>query len=204
MRALPLHLEAGADIRHTLEQWARTQQADGFVLSVVGNLRRACFACPGKSQPTVLEGELEIITLQGTVGPGGVHLHLSLSDGDCQVWGGHLEHGSLILKGADLLVGLLPVGAGDGADDGASHGASAVRSAHPHDGAPRVTIAMAEGCPWSQRAVRMLRSLGIPHHIEITAEGPVPQISIDGQPIGGYSELAELHGSGGLDALRSR
>ena len=200
MRALPLHLKAGDDIRHTLEQWARTQQADGFVLSVVGNLRRACFACPGKTQPTVLEGELEIITLQGTVSPGGVHLHLSFSDGDCQVWGGHLEHGSLILKGADLLVGLLPAGGAARA----SNGVSANQVVHDHYAEPRVTIAMAEGCPWSQRALRMLRSLGIPHHIEITAEGPVPQISIDGQSIGGYSELAELHGSGDLDALRSR
>ena len=30
----------------------------------------------------------------------------------------------------------------------------------------------------------------------------LPQIAIDGRPIGGYSELAELHGSGGLDSLR--
>jgi len=104
MRALPLHLDAGADIRRALEQLAQEQQAEGFVLSVVGNLRRACFACPGRTSPTVLSGELEIITLQGTIGPQGVHLHLSFSDGDCQVWGGHLEHGSLILKGADLLV----------------------------------------------------------------------------------------------------
>ncbi|MBU6354057.1 MAG: DNA-binding protein, partial [Cyanobacteria bacterium REEB498] len=69
MRALPLHLEAGADIRRSLEALAQHEGAEGFVLSVVGNLRRACFACPGKDQPTVLEGELEIITLQGTVGP---------------------------------------------------------------------------------------------------------------------------------------
>ena len=48
-------------------------------------------------------GELEIITLQGTISPDGVHLHLSFSDASCQVWGGHLEHGTLVLRGADLL-----------------------------------------------------------------------------------------------------
>ena len=192
MRAKPLHLDAGADIRRSLEQLARQEQAEGFVLSVVGNLRKACFACPGKSQPTVLEGELEIITLQGTLSPDGVHLHLSFSDADCQVWGGHLEHGSEVLRGADLLVGLLSsVPAPD----------SSRPLAHQE---PRVRIAVAEGCPWSNRALRMLRSLGIPYQQVAAGAGSLPQVSIDGQPIGGYSELAELHGRGGLEPLRSR
>ena len=194
MRVLPLHLEAGADIRRSLEALAQQQQADGFVLSVVGNLRRACFACPGRSEPTVLEGELEIITLQGTLGPGGVHLHLSFSDADCQVWGGHLEHGSQILRGADLLVGFLAPSA---ATSPASSTTQSVGSSEP-----RVQITVAEGCPWSARALRMLRSLGIPHHTLVSTGGPVPLISIDGTAIGGYDALAELHGRGGLEALR--
>jgi predicted DNA-binding protein with PD1-like motif/glutaredoxin len=198
MRALPLHLEAGADIRRSLEALAQQHQADGFVLSVVGNLRRACFACPGRSEPTVLEGELEIITLQGTLGPGGVHLHLSFSDADCQVWGGHLEHGSQILKGADLLVGFLTPSPAPSA--GPSAGPSAIQAGRASE--PRVQITVAEGCPWSARALRMLRSLGIPHHTLVSTGGPVPQISIDGTPIGGYDALAELHGRGGLEALR--
>lgn len=193
MRALPLHLDAGADIRRSLEQLAREQQAEGFVLSVVGNLRRACFACPGRDRPTVLEGELEIITLQGTVSPSGVHLHLSFSDADCQVWGGHLEEGSQILRGADLLVGFLTSPAAV-----PMRGAGSSRS----NADPRVTITVSEGCPWSGRALRMLRSLGIPHQTVVTNQGPVPQISIDGQAIGGYDALAELHGSGALEALR--
>jgi len=192
MRAKPLHLDAGADIRRSLEQLARAEQAEGFVLSVVGNLKRACFACPGSNQPTVLEGELEIITLQGTLSPAGVHLHLSFSDANCQVWGGHLEYGSEVLKGADLLVGLL----------------CDIPAADAHRGRPtqepRVTIAVAEGCPWSNRALRMLRSLGIPYQRVSASAGSLPQVSIDGQPIGGYSELAELHGRGGLEPLRSR
>lgn len=193
MRALPLHLEAGADIRRSLEALAQQEGAEGFVLSVVGNLRRACFACPGKDQPTVLEGELEIITLQGTVGPAGVHLHLSFSDSECQVWGGHLEHGSQILKGADLLVGFLTA---------PTAGAPASQGMARRHGEPRVQITVAEGCPWSGRALRMLRSLGIPHQTQITSTGPVPLIAIDGQPIGGYDALAELHGRGELEALR--
>ena len=107
MLPLPLKLGPGSDLRRSLEQLAIEQGAAGFVLGVVGNLSRAAFQCAGRSGPTILEGDLEIITLQGTLAPQGVHLHLSFSDGECQVWGGHLEYGTLVLRGADLLVGLL-------------------------------------------------------------------------------------------------
>lgn len=107
MRSLALKLAPGQDLRLSLETLANAHNASGYVLGVVGNLSRAAFQCPGQPEPTVLEGDLEIITLQGHFSPDGAHLHLSLSDGACQVWGGHLEPGTLVLKGADLLVGLL-------------------------------------------------------------------------------------------------
>ena len=107
MRSLALKLAPGQDLRQSLQVLATAQNVSGYVLGVVGNLSRAAFQCPGQPEPNVLEGDLEIITLQGHFSPQGVHLHLSLSDGACQVWGGHLEPGTLVKKGADLLVGLL-------------------------------------------------------------------------------------------------
>jgi predicted DNA-binding protein with PD1-like motif/glutaredoxin len=200
MRTLPLKLGPGTDLRRSLEQLAIGQGAAGFVLGVVGNLSRATFQCAGRSGPTILEGDLEIITLQGTVAPDGVHLHLSLSDSDCQVWGGHLEPGTLVLKGADLLVGFLP--------------ASPPAPPVPPDQAA-VEVAVLPGCPWSQRALRILRTLGIPHQVttisgdaafgaleQRTGSGLLPQVFIDGQFIGGYDELADLQGRGGLERLR--
>ncbi|MEB3323116.1 MAG: DUF296 domain-containing protein [Synechococcaceae cyanobacterium] len=201
MRALPLTLGPGSDLRGSLELLAVEQDASGFVLGVVGNLSRAAFRCPGRPEPTVLEGDLEIITLNGTVSPRGVHLHLSLSDGACQVWGGHLERGTLVLRGAELLVGFLS--AQPPAEVPAGRGAQ-----------PRVEIAVASGCPYSARALRMLRTLAIPHEVR-TVDGPaerrdlqarsglatLPQVFIDGQCIGGYDALAELHGSGELARL---
>ena len=197
MRSLPLKLGPGSDLRGSLEQLAIEQGAAGFVLGVVGNLSRAAFQCAGRSGPTILEGDLEIITLQGTVAPNGVHLHLSLSDSDCQVWGGHLEPGTLVLKGADLLVGFLQDS----------------QPAPPDQ--PAVEVAVLPGCPWSKRALRMLRTLGIPHQVttisgdaerraleQRTGRGSLPQVFIEGQCIGGYDDLAELQGRGGLERLR--
>ena len=199
MRTVRLHLEPGSDLRHTLQQLAVEEQASGFVLGVVGNLSQAAFQCPGQSQPTVLSGELEIITLNGTLAPEGVHLHLSVSDGACQVWGGHLEPGSRVLGGADLLIGLLDAGV----------------TAEPVAAEPRVGIAVLPGCPFSARALRLLRTLAIPHVVEqvesqeqadrlqqLSGRTTFPQVFIDGEPVGGYDALVDLHGSGQLEALR--
>ncbi len=208
MRSLPLKLGPGSDLRRSLEQLAREEGASGFVLGVVGNLARAAFQCPGRPSPTVLEGDLEIITLNGTVSPQGVHLHLSLSDGDCRVWGGHLEPGTLVLKGADLLVGFLPAPVAAPLPEPSP-------AAEPPRPQPRVEIAVARGCPWSARALRMLRTLGIPHRVWLagseaerqavaqrSGRSTLPQLFIDGESIGGYDALAELHGRGELAQLR--
>ena len=196
METLPLQLEPGQDLHSTLAELAAQQQLSGFVLGVVGNLSQACFRCPGQQQPTLMQGELEVITLNGTFSPSGVHLHLSLSDGACQVWGGHLEPGTVVLKGAQLLLGLsgLPV---------------APTSQKPfqetvHD-SERVELAVLPGCPWSLRARQLLERLTIAHRLETVETDErfefwrqrsgmktFPQVFIDGKLVGGYDDLAEL------------
>ena len=206
MRSRPMKLEPGSDLRGSLEQLARSENASGYVLGVVGNLSRAAFKCPGQAKPTVLEGELEIITLNGTISPEHVHLHLSLSDGTCQVWGGHLEEGSLVLKGADILVGLL-----DQPLPSSSFGHNqSIKQHHP-----RLEIAVLPDCPWSGKALSILHSLEIPHRVtsiedddafravlERTGSGTFPQVFVDGQSIGGYDAFVELHAAGRLVELK--
>ena len=200
MRPLPLKLAPGSDLRLSLEDLARREGIQGFVLSVVGNLTRAAFQCPGQSEPTVLEGDLEVITLNGTLNPDSVHLHLSLSDGACQVWGGHLEPGTIVQKGADLLIGVLE-----------QHKPAAVTTAM----APRLEIAVLPGCPWCSRALRLLRTLDLPHTVTTVNDdttftsvqsrsgmGTFPQVFVDGTVIGGYDDLTTLHAAGDLEALR--
>ena len=200
MRPLPLKLAPGSDLRLSLEDLARREGIDGFVLGVVGNLTRAAFQCPGQSEPTVLEGDLEVITLNGTLSPDSVHLHLSLSDGACQVWGGHLEPGTIVQKGADVLVGVLE-----------QNKPAAATTAT----APRLEIAVLPGCPWCSRALRLLRTLDLPHMVITVNDdstfksvqsrsgmGTFPQVFVDGTVIGGYDDLTTLHAAGDLEALR--
>ena len=205
MRALPLSLAPGQDLRGALEELARAQNLSGFVLGVVGNLSRAAFQCPGQASPTVLEGDLEIITLNGTFGADGVHLHLSLSDGACQVWGGHLEHGTLILKGAQLLLGVLEP----------SSLQPAIPAMSPQVNDARVEIAVLPGCPWCTRALRLLSSADVPHQVFRVDDDQAfahwhgrsgmntfPQVFVDGALVGGYDALAAMHERSELHALR--
>ena len=202
MQPLPLKLAPGSDLRLSLEELAQRDGISGFVLGVVGNLTKASFQCPGQAEPTVLEGDLEVITLNGTFSPEGVHLHLSLSDGACQVWGGHLEPGTIVQKGVDLLIGVLEQREG--------------RPAHQTAAAtPRIEIAVLPGCPWCSRALRILRTLDLPHTVTTVNDDAAfqavqqrsgmttfPQVFIDGSVIGGYDDLAAMQAAGELDALR--
>nr|WP_115095296.1 DUF296 domain-containing protein [Synechococcus sp. UW106] len=200
MRSLPLKLAPGSDLRLSLEELAQRDGISGFVLGVVGNLTKASFQCPGQAEPTVLEGDLEVITLNGTFSPEGVHLHLSLSDGACQVWGGHLEPGTIVQKGVDLLVGVLEQREGSPAHQSST---------------PRLEIAVLPGCPWCSRALRILRTLDLPHTVTTVNDDAAfqavqqrsgmttfPQVFIDGSVIGGYDNLAAMQAAGELDALR--
>ena len=202
MQPLPLKLAPGSDLRLSLEELAQRDGISGFVLGVVGNLTKASFQCPGQAEPTVLEGDLEVITLNGTFSPEGVHLHLSLSDGACQVWGGHLEPGTIVQKGVDLLIGVLEQREGRPARQTATE-------------APRIEIAVLPGCPWCSRALRILRTLDLPHNVTTVNDDAAfqavqqrsgmttfPQVFIDGSVIGGYDDLAAMQAAGELDALR--
>ena len=202
MQPLPLKLAPGSDLRLSLEELSQRDGISGFVLGVVGNLTKASFQCPGQAEPTVLEGDLEVITLNGTFSPEGVHLHLSLSDGACQVWGGHLEPGTIVQKGVDLLIGVLEQREGRPARQTAA-------------AAPRMEIAVLPGCPWCSRALRILRTLDLPHNVTTINDDAAfqavqqrsgmttfPQVFIDGSVIGGYDDLAAMQAAGELDALR--
>ncbi len=190
-------LESGSDLLISLQEMATKENREGYILSVVGNLSKARIQCPGKKQSTLIKNTLEIISLNGTIEPKRCHLHISFSDGNCNVWAGHLKEGTIILKDADMLIGFLD-----------KNLINKEKIAHNK----QFEVFIIPDCPWSARAIRMLRTLQLEHKIKvikndndfkslnkITNYTSFPQIFIDGEFIGGYSELAELHSSGKLN-----
>ncbi|MEZ5099518.1 MAG: glutaredoxin 3 [Thermoleophilia bacterium] len=78
-----------------------------------------------------------------------------------------------------------------------------------------ITLYTTSWCPYCLRAKRLLHDQGLEYEeidldgepgfrdrlVELTGRWTVPQILIDGEPIGGYDELAQLARSGRLAEL---
>ncbi len=108
MKTLPLRLSPGDDLRVALQAAIAAHGCEAaFVVSGIGSLRAACIRYAGRDAPRHVVGDLEILTLAGTIGRDGVHLHASLSDADGAVFGGHLAPGCVVRTTAEVLLALL-------------------------------------------------------------------------------------------------
>jgi predicted DNA-binding protein with PD1-like motif len=109
MRVVPIRLTPGTDLRLGLEQVLQEQKEQaGWVLSGIGSLSVAPLRLAGQKELSILEGDLEIITLAGSLSADGAHLHISVADSQGRVSGGHLAMGATVRTTAEVLVVLLP------------------------------------------------------------------------------------------------
>jgi predicted DNA-binding protein with PD1-like motif len=109
MKVIPLRLPPGADLRRALEAWMGEQpEQAGCVISAIGSLSLAQLRFAGAIEATAIHGDLEILSLSGTLSTDGAHLHVAVADSRGAVIGGHLCAGSLVRTTAELVIGLLP------------------------------------------------------------------------------------------------
>ena len=107
MHPLPLRLRPGDDLRRAIEAALQPYGA-AFVMQGIGSLSVACLRFAGRPRPEELVGDIEILTLAGSVSPDGAHLHMTIADADGRVLGGHVAPGCIVRTTAELLVALLP------------------------------------------------------------------------------------------------
>lgn len=109
MQIHPVRLSPGDDLRTAAESLLGQQASHAaFVIQGIGSLSVAQLRFAGAETPTELRGELEILTLAGSVSPDGAHLHMSVSDAQGRVLGGHVAPGCIVRTTAELLLVLLP------------------------------------------------------------------------------------------------
>ena len=107
--ALPLRLAPGTDLRAALETALHAQRIGAaFVIQGIGSLSEAQIRMAGADHPTDLRGNLEILTLAGSLSPTGSHLHMSVADAQGRVTGGHVSPGCIVRTTAEILLVLLP------------------------------------------------------------------------------------------------
>ena len=105
---LPLRLHPGDDLRRCLEARVRERGQPAFVLCAIGSLAEARLRLAGADEAMALAGDMELLTLAGSVTADGAHLHASLALADGRVLGGHLGHGCRVRTTAEVLLAFLP------------------------------------------------------------------------------------------------
>jgi predicted DNA-binding protein with PD1-like motif len=109
MQLVPLRLRPGQDLRAALDARITEHGAGAaFVLQGIGSLSVAQVRLAGAEHATELLGDLEILTLAGSLALDGAHLHISVSDAQGRVVGGHVAAGCIVRTTAEILLAVLP------------------------------------------------------------------------------------------------
>ena len=111
MKTVAVRLKPGVDLVKEIKRVCDENNIEaGVILSGVGGLSRAKIRVPvvGGKTKYIKPGNLEIVSLDGTVSKSGIHVHISGSDTEGKVWGGHLKEGSIVRTTCELVIGILP------------------------------------------------------------------------------------------------
>lgn len=77
------------------------------MISGIGSLSGAALRFAGAKDVQAIAGDLEILTLAGSIARNGAHLHISVADADGHVQGGHVAYGCTVRTTAEVLLLLL-------------------------------------------------------------------------------------------------
>mmetsp|Transcript_31209 Transcript_31209/g.89553 ORF Transcript_31209/g.89553 Transcript_31209/m.89553 type:complete len:331 (-) Transcript_31209:92-1084(-) len=106
--ALCLRLLPGDDILKCLKAFAEERELDAaVVLTCVGSTGQTTLRPAGVPKPKVFEGKFEIVSMTGTLSRAGHHLHMSISDPECNVFGGHMMEGCIVRTTAEIALSVL-------------------------------------------------------------------------------------------------
>lgn len=109
MKPHALRLHPGDDLKTSIENYVRENGiAAGALLTCAGSLRYATLRMANAKTAGRLEGKFEILSLAGTLSERGCHLHISLSDENGKVTGGHLLEGCPVFTTAEIVIAELP------------------------------------------------------------------------------------------------
>lgn len=111
MQTIIFRLKPGADLKRSIEERIKQNNIRaGFIVTCVGGLEQATVrmagAKPEAQDIRTLKNDFEIVSLVGTVSVNGVHLHMSFSDSEGIIYGGHLKEGTIIHPTAEIVIGI--------------------------------------------------------------------------------------------------
>lgn len=98
----------GQDLKEELDKKVKANQWKAVgLLTAVGSLHSAKIRFANQPDATEIPGKLEILSLSGTLGPDGSHLHISVADSTGKTYGGHLMAGCPVYTTAEIILVVL-------------------------------------------------------------------------------------------------
>ncbi|GIL16708.1 MAG: hypothetical protein BroJett040_04590 [Oligoflexia bacterium] len=98
-------LVQGADLKKSLVEICRKEDVQaGAILTAVGSLSQLHIRLAGARDYLKLQGVFEIQSLTGTLGQEGLHLHLTVSDREGNLIGGHLMDENIVHTTSECLI----------------------------------------------------------------------------------------------------
>ncbi len=110
MKMHAVRLQEGQDLRQAVIDFVNSQDvASAAIVTVVGSLSfvrmRMAGAQPDNQDVREYDGSYEIVSLVGTIARDGLaHLHISISDPEGRVIGGHLKNGCIVHTTVELVI----------------------------------------------------------------------------------------------------
>jgi predicted DNA-binding protein with PD1-like motif len=111
MKQITFRLKQGQLLKEEIKKVVQKNNIQaGVLLSMAGGLENAVLRMAGSTPDNQIIKEwnkrFEIVSGTGTVSVNGCHIHLSLSDADGNVIGGHLRDGCKIMYTVEVVIGI--------------------------------------------------------------------------------------------------
>ena len=95
----------GEDVRGALANWCVERSIEAAaIMSAAGSVSIAMIRFGGRSEGTLLHGDLEVCSLSGTLSRHGMHLHIAVADAEGAMTGGHLLNGTIVRTTLELVI----------------------------------------------------------------------------------------------------
>lgn len=105
MKEYAIRLKEGQDLKQSIINYALEHDIKcGVVVSSVGCLKNYRLRNAGAIRVIEKEGHFEILSLNGTIANGKVHLHLTVGDEKLNAFGGHLVEGNIVNTTVELVI----------------------------------------------------------------------------------------------------
>ena len=98
-------LKPGEDLKAGIEKIVQEKNIKaGWIATCVGSLTDYTIRFANQSDSATGSGHFEIVSLVGTLGINGSHIHISISDSTGKTIGGHLMKGCIVYTTAEIVL----------------------------------------------------------------------------------------------------